>query len=170
MLSGFSTVLLPHQRVDMYVSNLSGPSSISDSLSIHRQDCNNCCIFLTHWAVNTGWQEIDINGCYSLVNIAFAPICTRKNNRRIWRHNVSISRSRIVSDWTVVTSQGQAEKSQKESEILFDNINHHHTHKKSISFTVKYLYSIQCTWSSTEQFIILPCSSNSNCDVVRGPH
>ena len=58
----------------------------------------------------------------------------------------------------------------RESEILFDNINHHHTHKKSLSFTVKYLYSIQYRWLSTEQFIIMPCSSNSNCDVVRGPH
>ena len=45
-----------------------------------------------------------------------------------------------------------------------------YTHKKSISFTVKYLYSIQYTWLSTEQFIIMPCSNNSNCDVVRGPH
>ena len=42
--------------------------------------------------------------------------------------------------------------------------------QKSISFTVKYLYSIQYTWLSTEQFIIMPYSSNSNCDVVRGPH
>ena len=45
-----------------------------------------------------------------------------------------------------------------------------YTHKKSISFTVKYLYSIRYTWLSTEQFTIMPCSSNSNCDVVRGPH
>ena len=70
--------------------------------------------------------------------------------------------------------------SESESEILLDNINHHHTppppqkkkkkKKKNISFTVKYLYSIQYTWLSTEQFIIMPCSSNSNSDVVRGPH
>ena len=45
-----------------------------------------------------GWQEIDIHGCYSLVKIAFAPICTYKNNRQIWRHNASISRSRDVTD------------------------------------------------------------------------
>ena len=63
-----------------------------------------------------------------------------------------------------------SQKESEESEILFDNINHHHTQKKSISFTVKYLYSIQYTWLCTEQFIIMPCSSNSNRDVVRGPH
>ena len=44
------------------------------------------------------WWEIDIHGCYSLVKIAFAPICTCKNNRQIWRHNASISRSRDVTD------------------------------------------------------------------------
>ena len=48
--------------------------------------------------MNTGWWEIDIHGCYSLVKIAFAPICACKNNRRIWRHNASISRSRDVTD------------------------------------------------------------------------
>ena len=26
-------------------------------------------------AVISGWREIDIHGCYSLVKIAFAPIC-----------------------------------------------------------------------------------------------
>ena len=46
----------------------------------------------------TGWWEIDIQGCYSLVKIAFAPIYAWKNNRRIWRHNNSISRSRDVTD------------------------------------------------------------------------
>ena len=48
--------------------------------------------------MNTGWWEIDIHGCYSLVKIAFAPICRCKNNRRIWRHNASISRPRDVTD------------------------------------------------------------------------
>ena len=48
--------------------------------------------------MNTGWWEIDIHGCYSLVKIAFAPICACKNNQRIWRHNASISRSRDVTD------------------------------------------------------------------------
>ena len=42
--------------------------------------------------------RIDIHGCYSLVKIAFAPICACKNNRRIWRHNASISGSRDVTD------------------------------------------------------------------------
>ena len=48
--------------------------------------------------MNTGWWEIDIHGCYSLVKIAFVPICACKNNRRIWRHNASISRSCDVTD------------------------------------------------------------------------
>ena len=48
--------------------------------------------------MNTGWWEIDIHGCYSLVKIAFAPICACENNRRIWCHNASISRSRDVTD------------------------------------------------------------------------
>ena len=48
--------------------------------------------------MNTGWWEIDIHGCYSLVKIVFAPICACKNNRRIWRHNASISRSRDFTD------------------------------------------------------------------------
>ena len=48
--------------------------------------------------MNTEWWEIDIHGCYSLVNIAFAPICACKNNRRIWRHNINTSRARDVTD------------------------------------------------------------------------
>ena len=35
-------------------------------------------VFLTHKAVNTGWWEINIHGCYSLVKIAFAPICAAR--------------------------------------------------------------------------------------------
>ena len=48
--------------------------------------------------MNTGWWEIDIHGCYSQVKIAFAPICACKNNRCIWRHNASASRSPDVTD------------------------------------------------------------------------
>ena len=44
--------------------------------------------------MNTIWWEIDINGCYSLVNIAFAPICTCKNNQWIWCHS---ARSTMLS-------------------------------------------------------------------------
>ena len=55
-------------------------------------------IFLTRYAVNTGWWEIGIQDCYSLVKIAIAPICACKNNRRIWRHNASASGSRDVRD------------------------------------------------------------------------
>ena len=44
------------------------------------------------------WWEIDIHGCYSQVNIAFAPICTSKNNWWIWCHNASTSRSCDVTD------------------------------------------------------------------------
>ena len=43
--------------------------------------------------VNTRWWEIDIRCCYSRVKIAFAPICTCKNDRRIWCHNTSASHS-----------------------------------------------------------------------------
>ena len=54
--------------------------------------------FLTRQAVNTGRQEIDINGCYSLVKIAFAPLCACKNNGGIWRHNASTPRSPDLRD------------------------------------------------------------------------
>ena len=45
-----------------------------------------------------GDEISDIHGCYSLVKIAFAPICAGKNNRRIWRHNASVLHSRDVTD------------------------------------------------------------------------
>ena len=48
--------------------------------------------------MNTGWRDIDIHGCYSLVKIAFVLICACNDNRRIWRHNTRISRSRDVTD------------------------------------------------------------------------
>ena len=48
--------------------------------------------------MNTGWWDSDIHGCYSLVKIAFAPICACKNNRWIWRHNASVLHSRDVTD------------------------------------------------------------------------
>ena len=48
--------------------------------------------------MNTGWWEIDIHGCYLLVKIAFAPICTCKNNRRTWGHNASALHSHDVTD------------------------------------------------------------------------
>ena len=48
--------------------------------------------------MNTGWWEIDIHGCYSLVKIAFAPICASENNWWIWCQNASISRSHDVTD------------------------------------------------------------------------
>ena len=51
---------------------------------------------LARYSVNTGWWEIDIHGCYSLVKINVAPICTYKNNR-IRRHNTRNSRSRNVN-------------------------------------------------------------------------
>ena len=49
-------------------------------------------------AINPGWWEIDIHGCYWLVRIAFVPICACKNNREIWCHNASTPRSRDVKD------------------------------------------------------------------------
>ena len=59
--------------------------------------------------MNTGWREIDIYGCYSLVKIAFAPICACKNNRRIWRNNASNSGSRGVTDqlWWLHNSKSE---------------------------------------------------------------
>ena len=54
--------------------------------------------------MNPEWREIDIHGCDSLEKIAFGPICACKNNRRIWRHNASTSRSLDVRS-TVLTSQ-----------------------------------------------------------------
>ena len=48
--------------------------------------------------MTTGWWEIYIHGCYSIVKIALAQICARKNSRRIWRQNASTSRSREVTD------------------------------------------------------------------------
>ena len=45
--------------------------------------------FLTRYVVNTGWWEIDSHRCYSQVKIACAPICTCKDNGRIWHHNAS---------------------------------------------------------------------------------
>ena len=66
--------------------------------------------------MNTGWWEIDIHGCYSLVKIAFAPICAFKNNRRIWRHNASISRSCDVTDQLWWRHNAKSEKT-----VLDDN-------------------------------------------------
>ena len=48
--------------------------------------------------VNTWWWEINIHSCYSLVKIAFAPICACKSNRQIWRHNASTPSSRDVTN------------------------------------------------------------------------
>ena len=45
-----------------------------------------------YWVVRNRYSRF-----YSLVKIAFAQICACKNNRRIWRHNASISRSRDVT-------------------------------------------------------------------------
>ena len=59
----------------------------------------------------------------------------------------------------MILSQKESQKFYSTTSIIIINT------QKSISFTVKYLYSIQYTWLSTEQFIIMPYSSNSNCDV-----
>ena len=53
--------------------------------------------FLTRYAVNTGWWEIDIHGRYSLVKIAFVPICACKNNQRIWRQKCRYLASRDIT-------------------------------------------------------------------------
>ena len=54
------------------------------------------CVYIC--AVNTGWREIHIHSCYSLVKITIAPIAACKNARRIWRHNAISSRSRNVTN------------------------------------------------------------------------
>ena len=54
--------------------------------------------FLTRYAMNTGWWEFDIYGCYSLLKIASTPIYACKNNRQKLRHNASTTRSRDVTD------------------------------------------------------------------------
>ena len=64
----------------------------------------------------TGWWKIGIHGCYSLVKIAFAPICACKNNRRIWRHKARISRSRDVTDQLSWCHNAKSEKT-----VLDDN-------------------------------------------------
>ena len=66
--------------------------------NLEKQICSAILIFFTCSAMNTGWWEIYIHSCYSLVKIAFAPICTCKNNRRTWHHNASTSHSLDVTD------------------------------------------------------------------------
>ena len=52
--------------------------------------------FRTPHAVNTGWRQIDIHGCYLTVKIRFGPICASKNNWGIWWHDTRTSRLRDV--------------------------------------------------------------------------
>ena len=66
--------------------------------------------------MNTGWWEIDIRSCYSSMKAAFAPVFACKNNRRIWRHNVSTSRSRDVPDRLWWRHNAKSEKT-----VLSDN-------------------------------------------------
>ena len=62
-------------------------------------------------------DEIAIfTACYSLVKIAFAPICACKNNRRIWRHNASVQHSRDVTDLLWWRPNTKSEKT-----VLSDN-------------------------------------------------
>ena len=60
--------------------------------------------------MNTRWWAVDIHGCYSLVKIAFAPICAYKNNPRIWRHNASTSHSRDITDQLLWRHNAKSEK------------------------------------------------------------
>ena len=50
------------------------------------------------YTLSSGCLKIAIRVCSSLVKIACAPTCACKNNRRIWRHNSSTSRSRDTTD------------------------------------------------------------------------
>ena len=74
-------------------------------------------LFLTRQVVNTGWWDIDIHGCFSLVKIAFAPICAFKNNWRIWRHNVSVLHSLDVTDQLWWRHNTKSEKSENHLQI-----------------------------------------------------
>ena len=67
---------------------------------------------LTRSAVNTGRWDVDIHGCYSLVKIDFAPICTCKDDRQIW-HNNSTPRSRDFAWWR--------HNAESEKTVLSDN-------------------------------------------------
>ena len=49
--------------------------------------------FLTHYKVNTGSQEIDIHGWYSLMNLKFAPNCLCRNKWGRWCHNANVLHS-----------------------------------------------------------------------------
>ena len=71
---------------------------------------NNHCSYTLTSLTREYRVEIDIHGCYSLVMMAFAPICMCRNNQWIWCHNVSTSHLCDVTDWTVVMSQYQAKK------------------------------------------------------------
>ena len=71
--------------------------------------CGDTCLIST-------WLEIDIHGCYSLVKIAFAPICACKTNRRICRHNASGLHSRDVTDLLWWRHNTKSEKT-----VLSDN-------------------------------------------------
>ena len=51
-------------------------------------------MILTRYAMNTGWWEIDIHGCYSLVKITFAPIGTGE----LWWHHNAKSEKTVLSD------------------------------------------------------------------------
>ena len=66
--------------------------------------------------MNTGWQEIDIRGCYILVKIAFALICPCNNDRRIWRHSASTLGSSDITDQLWWRHNTESEKT-----VLNDN-------------------------------------------------
>ena len=73
--------------------------------------------FLHAKAMNTVWWDNDIHSCYSLVKIAFAPICACKNNRQIWRHNASVLHSRDVTDQLWWRHNTKSEKTMAKSAI-----------------------------------------------------
>ena len=76
------------------------------------------------WLANKS-QNTSGNECFDatffeaklIQKIAFAPICVCKNNRRLWRHNASISRSRDVTDQLWWRHYVQPEKA-----VLCDNV------------------------------------------------
>ena len=136
------------------------------------------CVDTTLWYERRAFSqalslEIPFNLPYAAVKYTFKtePIITftmrLMNYCIIWIPWAGRCHSGIA--WTCISRPVWLQQTTVESEISFANINHHLTQKKK-HIIYRQIYTIWYTWLSTEQFIIMPCSNNSNCDAVRGPH
>ena len=112
--------------------------------------------------MNTGWWEIDIRGCYWLVKIAFAPICTCKNNRRIWRHNARTPRSCDVTNQAWWRHNGKSEKT-----ALCDNgVTRENYWLITSLVTPKSLFTV--THASSYTSVYLHTCGDANWEAIRG--